>query len=265
MKRRFCRFTAITAGTVLATPIPIKVRARALRLRSGILFATSIPTPRASAARVATTKPRVGGLMVTFFIVHLLALETCKPHAREKASDSQTLSSQATTMATPRTLTEISLTSGGFKDGDPIPVQFTCDGTNESPPLAWSEAPGNTVAFALTVEDPDAPGGTFIHWVLYDIPPMTHALPQGVPKGPTVSMLGGAKQGKTSFKNAIGYGGPCPPKGSAHHYHFILYALDASLGLEPGATHDQVMAAIHGHELARGELVGTYKRADGRG
>jgi hypothetical protein len=199
--------------------------------------------------------------MVTFLILHLLALESCRPRARDaRHPDSLTSTSAATTMATAKTLTDISLSSPGFADGKPIPVQFTCDGANESPPLAWSDAPGHTVAFALTVEDPDAPGGTFIHWVLYDIPPMTHALPQGVPKGPTVSMLGDAKQGKTSFRNAIGYGGPCPPKGPAHHYHFILHALDASLGLEPGATYEQVTAAIRGHEIARGELVGTYAR-----
>ena len=205
-------------------------------------------------------KPSVGGLMVTFLILHLLSLESCKPRAHEATSrDSHNLST-STAMATAKTLTEISLTSAGFKDGEPIPVQFTCDGANESPPLAWTDAPGETASFALTVEDPDAPGGTFIHWVLYDIPPMTHALPQGVPKGPTVSMLGDAKQGKTSFKNTLGYGGPCPPKGSAHHYHFILHALDKSLGLEPGATHAEVVAAIRGHELARGELVGLYAR-----
>jgi hypothetical protein len=163
-------------------------------------------------------------------------------------------------MAHAKTFTELAISSPAFKDGAPIPVQFTCDGADESPPLAWSEAPGNTASFALICEDPDAPGGTFIHWVLYDIPPMTHALPQGVPKGPTVSMLGGAKQGRTSFKNAIGYGGPCPPKGRAHHYHFILHALDTALGLEPGATHGTVVAAMRGHELARGEIVGTYAR-----
>jgi Raf kinase inhibitor-like YbhB/YbcL family protein len=158
------------------------------------------------------------------------------------------------------TLTEIALSSAGFKNGAAIPVEFTCDGADESPPLTWDEAPGNTASLTLLCEDPDAPGGTFIHWVLYDIPPMTHALPQGVPKGPTVSSLGGAKQGKTSFRGALGYGGPCPPKGPAHHYHFILVALDKSLGLGPGATHEQVVEAMKGHELGRGEIVGTYAR-----
>lgn len=246
---------------VLSAPIPISVRAIARRRRRGIRRATSIPTPIASAARVAITKPNVGGLMVMFLILHLLSLESCKPHARDApGSDSHKSISTTTAMATAKTLTEISLSSAGFKDGHPIPIQFTCDGANESPPLAWADVPGNTASFALIVEDPDAPGGTFIHWVLYDIPPMTNALPQAVPKGPTIAMLGGAKQGKTSFKNAIGYGGPCPPQGPAHHYHFILYALDAALGLDAGATHDQVVAAIRGHELARGELIGTYAR-----
>src|SRR5207244_3871596 len=98
-----------------------------------------------------------------------------------------------------KTLTELSLTSAAFKDGAPIPVQFTCDGANDSPPITWADAPDNTASYAMIVEDPDAPGGTFIHWVLYDIPATTRALPQGVPRGPTVSTLGGAKQGKTSF------------------------------------------------------------------
>ena len=180
---------------VLNAPIAINVRAIRRRLRSGIRRATSNPTPKASAPRVATTNASVGGLMVTFLIFHLLALESCKQHARDAAkSDSHNSISSTTAMATAKTLTEISLSSAGFKNGDPIPVQFTCDGANESPPLTWADAPGETASFALIVEDPDAPGGTFIHWVLYDIPPMTHALPQRVPKDPTVSMLGGAKR-----------------------------------------------------------------------
>ena len=158
-----------------------------------------------------------------------------------------------------KTLTQLSLTSAGFKDGAAIPAQFTCDGANESPPLTWGDAPDNTASYALIIEDPDAPGGTYIHWVLYDIPATTHALPQGLPKDPTLSTPSGAKQGRTSFKT-VGYGGPCPPKGPAHHYHFTLVALDKTLGLEPGATRDRVVDAMRGHELARGELVGTYAR-----
>lgn len=158
-----------------------------------------------------------------------------------------------------KTLTDLSLSSTAFKDGGPIPVQFTCDGANQSPPLSWADAPDNTVSYALIVEDPDAPGGTFIHWVLYDIPATTHALPQGVPTDPVLANPVAAKQGRTSFRQ-VGYGGPCPPKGKPHHYHFILFAVDTKLGVEPGSTRDQVMNAMRGHEIARGELVGTYAR-----
>jgi len=163
------------------------------------------------------------------------------------------------TMANTKTLTELAVASTAFKDGAPIPVQFTCDGADESPPLTWPDAPDNAASYALIVEDPDAPGGTFIHWVLYDLPATTHALPRGVPNDESLSSPAGAKQGKNSFKK-IGYGGPCPPKGKPHHYHFILFALDKSLGLPPGASRDQVVDAMRGHELGRGEVVGTYAR-----
>ena len=159
-----------------------------------------------------------------------------------------------------KTLVSLSVTSPAFKDGSAIPTQFTCDGANRSPALQWSGAPDQTAAYALIVEDPDAPSGTFIHWVLYDIPSNVHAIPEGIAKGPTVASLGGAKQGETGFKGTPGYGGPCPPKGPAHHYHFRLFALDKSLGLKAGASRDDVMQAMRGHEVGRGELVGTYAR-----
>ena len=158
-----------------------------------------------------------------------------------------------------QTRTRLSVSSSAFQHDGPIPIQFTCDGADESPPLEWSGAPESTASYALLVEDPDAPGGTFIHWVLYDIPSSTNALPQGVKKTPMLATPAGAKQGRTSFK-AIGYGGPCPPKGKLHHYHFILFALNTKLGLDGGASRDQIMKAIAGHELARGEVVGTYER-----
>lgn len=154
----------------------------------------------------------------------------------------------------------LSLTSTAFKDGDAIPSQFTCDGADRSPALAWSGAPKNTAAYAIIVEDPDAPGGTFIHWVLYDIPATARSLPEGIAKGDTVASLGSARQGRTGFKGVPGYGGPCPPRGPAHHYHFRLFALDKVLGIPAGASRDDVVSAMRGHELARGELVGTYAR-----
>lgn len=152
------------------------------------------------------------------------------------------------------------LSSPAFQNGDLIPAAYTCDGANRSPPLQWPSAPAHTAAYALIVEDPDAPGGVFIHWVLYDLPGATTSLPEGVPKDATLPQLGGARQGRTSF-GTVGYGGPCPPPGPAHHYHFRLYALDARLGLEPGATRDQLVAAMRGHELGQGELIGLYARA----
>ncbi|HEX5830110.1 MAG TPA: YbhB/YbcL family Raf kinase inhibitor-like protein, partial [Gemmatimonadaceae bacterium] len=133
-------------------------------------------------------------------------------------------------------------------------------GADRSPPLAWSGAPAQTRSSVLLVEDPDAPGGTFVHWVLYDIPATITALPEGVPEGASPPQLGGAHQGHTSFRGAPRYSGPCPPRGAAHHYHFRLFALDAPLRLAAGATRAQVAEAMREHELASAELVGTYAR-----
>jgi Raf kinase inhibitor-like YbhB/YbcL family protein len=156
--------------------------------------------------------------------------------------------------------TPFTLASSAFQNDGTIPRAYTCDGANGSPPLEWRSPPARTAAFALIVEDPDAPGGPFIHWVLYDLPGGTTSLPGSVPKDGTLSQLSGARQGRTSF-GAVGYGGPCPPPGPAHHYHLRLHALDAKLGLDAGATRDQVAAAMRGHELGQAELVGLYARA----
>ena len=203
-------------------------------------------------------------MRVAIASVYLVSFVTaCSSSRRDEAARADsTVAHQSTTMANTSSTTThatLAITSSGFTNDAPIPTQFTCDGADQSPAIQWEQGPDNTVSFALIVEDPDAPGGTFIHWVLFDVPSTTLALAQGVPKNPTLSTPPGAKQGRTSFK-AIGYGGPCPPKGKPHYYHFILFALDKKLGLEPGATRDQVMDAMRGHELARGELVGTYAR-----
>lgn len=154
----------------------------------------------------------------------------------------------------------LALTSPAFHDGASIPPRFTCDDADHSPPLAWSGAPAPTAAYALIVQDPDAPGGTFVHWVIYDLPAATTSLPEGVPKDASLPQLGGARQGRNDFGGPPGYRGPCPPPGPAHHYHFRLFALDRTLGLAPGATRAEVADAMSGHELARAELVGTYAR-----
>ncbi len=151
----------------------------------------------------------------------------------------------------------IQLTSSAFTEGAPIPLKYTCDGEDRSPPLRWSGVPPGTKSIALICDDPDAPVGTWVHWVLYNIPAATLELPEGVATGEVV--LGGARQGINDFKR-IGYGGPCPPRGNPHRYFFKLYALDAELSLKPKATKKDLVSAMQGHLLAEGQLVGTYKR-----
>jgi Raf kinase inhibitor-like YbhB/YbcL family protein len=141
--------------------------------------------------------------------------------------------------------------------GVDIPKKFTCDGTDLSPALAWTDPPNDTESFALIMDDPDAPAGTWVHWVLYNLPPDASGLPEGVPKDQSLS--NGARQGRNDF-GKIGYNGPCPPRGSAHRYVFKLYALDFKVSLAPGATKSQLERAIRGHVLAQTDLVGKFQR-----
>ena len=151
------------------------------------------------------------------------------------------------------------LTSPAFADGERIPSKFTCDGSDISPELRWTDPPTRTVELALVCDDPDAPRGTWVHWVLFNLPADRRSLAEAVPKTGTVETLGGAKQGKNSG-GSIGYQGPCPPKGPDHHYHFRLYALDAPVNLDPGAARTELDKAMKGHMLAETELVGLYSR-----
>ena len=150
------------------------------------------------------------------------------------------------------------LSSTAFKDGAAIPVKHTCDGADVSPPLAWTDAPQGTRSFALIADDPDAPAGTWVHWVLYNLPATVSDLPENVAKVETLD-LGGARQGRTDFRRP-GYGGPCPPPGPAHRYFFKLYALDAPPNLKAGAQKKDVEAAMQGHVLGTAQLMGTYAR-----
>jgi hypothetical protein len=150
----------------------------------------------------------------------------------------------------------MNLTSTSFQASQ-IPAKYTCNGAGVSPQLAWTAPPAGTASFALIVTDPDAPRGTFGHWVLYDLPAGTRMLPEGLPN--QGQLADGARQGRNDFGN-IGYGGPCPPGHSPHHYVFTLYALNAKLNLPAGATHAQVESALQGHILARTELIGLYKQ-----
>jgi Raf kinase inhibitor-like YbhB/YbcL family protein len=150
----------------------------------------------------------------------------------------------------------LNLTSTSFQ-GDEIPRKFSCDDADIAPQLAWTAPPAATKSFALIVNDRDAPLGSFVHWVLYDLPPEARELPEGLPK--QGQLADGSRQGQNDF-DKIGYGGPCPPKGSTHRYVFTLYALDAKLNLPAGATRSAVESALKAHILAYGELVGRYKR-----
>jgi Raf kinase inhibitor-like YbhB/YbcL family protein len=149
------------------------------------------------------------------------------------------------------------LSSLAFLEGHAIPAVHTGDGDDVSPPLAWKSAPKAAASLSLICEDPDAPRGTWIHWVLFNLPPDTQQLPQGVPPQPTLA--NGARQGKNDF-GKIGYGGPAPPPGKPHRYYFRLYALDASINLPSGATRQELLTAMHGHVLAEAHLMGTYQR-----
>ncbi|HEU4946119.1 MAG TPA: YbhB/YbcL family Raf kinase inhibitor-like protein [Kribbella sp.] len=151
-------------------------------------------------------------------------------------------------MTTPDTIT---VTSSAFQDGRPIPARFSCDGENVSPPVAWQGVPSEARAVAMVVDDPDAPRGTFVHWVLLDVPPGTRSLAEN-----------SAPPGATQAKNSAGkasYFGPCPPSGT-HHYRFTVYALSSATGLPNGADLNRALKAIDASAIARGRLVGTYAR-----
>ena len=149
------------------------------------------------------------------------------------------------------------LTSSAFAQGQPIPAKYTCDERNVSPPLKWTGAPAGAKSLALIADDPDAPVGSWVHWVLYDLPATVNELPEDVAK--TQYSPGGGKQGLNDFKH-LGYGGPCPPPGKPHRYFFKLFALDVALDLKPGATKKDLERAMDKHVLTQGQLVGTYQR-----
>ncbi len=156
----------------------------------------------------------------------------------------------------PKTTTPITLESSAFAPEAPIPAQYTCTGDNISPPLAWGVVPSETRSLALVMDDPDAPSGTFVHWVMYGLPPETRQLAPAVPSEPTLPS--GGSQGNSSF-GKTGYGGPCPPSGT-HRYSFRLYALDQPVDLPPGATKAELFEAIDGSVLAIAQLIGHYSK-----
>lgn len=152
---------------------------------------------------------------------------------------------------------QLTITSPAIASGAAIANDYACTGADRSPALKWSNAPQSTKTYALVVEDPDAPGGTFIHWVAYNIPSEINSLPAGLPQ--TAEIAGGGKNGVNGFGH-LGYNGPCPPPGKMHHYHFRLFALDSTLAPGDNADADAVRSAMNGHVVASAELVGTFER-----
>ncbi len=151
----------------------------------------------------------------------------------------------------------LELKSSAFFPDGPIPRHHTCEGEDVSPELKWEGAPAATLSFALIADDPDAPMGTWVHWVLYDIPGDTKGLPEGVPN--TATLDDGSRQGMNDSRK-FGYGGPCPPPGKPHRYYFKLYALDTKLDLKGKVTKEVLLSAMEGHILVKASLMGTYKR-----
>jgi hypothetical protein len=153
-------------------------------------------------------------------------------------------------------VTHIKMVSAAFEPNGAMPDKYGCKGQGVSPPLRWDPAPKGAKSWVLICEDPDAPSGTFTHWVMYNIPASVFLLPENVKPQP--SLPDGSSQGINDYKK-IGYGAPCPPSGT-HHYHFKIYALDTKLDLPAEATKDKVVQAMQNHTLATGELVGTYSK-----
>ena len=184
----------------------------------------------------------IGLVFVSLLMMATLAISGCAEPAEppEAPSDVET---------------EFVITSSAFADGAEMPVQYTDDGQNVSPPLDWSQGPAGTASFALIMYDLDA--GSFTHWVVFNLPPDARGLPEAVPRDENLSS--GALQGKNGGRK-IGYFGPSPPKGSPHRYRFTLYALDTSLDLAAGAFKAEVLQAMQGHILAQSQLTGIYQR-----
>ena len=151
----------------------------------------------------------------------------------------------------------LSISSPAFSGGEKIPPEYTCEGSDISPQLDWIGIPEEAKSLALIVDDPDAPGGVFTHWVIFNIPPDSSGLSEAFPSTP--GLPDGTLQGGNDF-GRTGYGSPCPPPGKSHRYRFTLYALDKKLDLVAGSSKNQILDAARGHILAQGQLTGTYQR-----
>lgn len=175
----------------------------------------------------------------------------------ERPADKETPDEQWTRQEEEAIMKQISIFSDAFEDGGSMPVDYTCEGDNRSPALSWKGLPEGTQSITLIADDPDAPSRTFVHWVIYNIPADSKGLAGAVPRNSTLD--DGSLQGKNDF-GKTGYNGPCPPPGKPHRFFFRIYALDTRLNLKSGVTRSQVEAAMSGHILAQGEMIGKFGR-----
>jgi Raf kinase inhibitor-like YbhB/YbcL family protein len=189
-------------------------------------------------------------IIFTSLMLISMIVASCTSSGMTTAQPSATSTPESESKATEATMS-LTLTSDAFANGQSIPAKYACVGKNISPALAWNEPPAGTQSFALIVDDPDAPMGTWVHWVLLNIPVDTRSLQENMDAN-AMSI------GKNSSGN-MRYDGPCPPSGT-HRYFFKLYALDSTLSLSPGATKEQLLTAMKGHILAQGELMGTFSK-----
>jgi Raf kinase inhibitor-like YbhB/YbcL family protein len=190
-------------------------------------------------------------VIVLAFLAFFLTVPFCRSYG---SAGEENINKEGGNM--PAAVETLEVKSDVFKSGEIIPRKYTCDGDDISPQLSWTKPPKEAKELVLICDDPDAPMGTFVHWVAYGIPPDTANLSVNVPKKDTAM---GFRQGKNNF-GKVGYGGPCPPHGSTHRFFFKLYAIDKPTNLKPGVTKEAVMKAIQGHILAQGELIGRYGR-----
>jgi Raf kinase inhibitor-like YbhB/YbcL family protein len=196
--------------------------------------------------RVANSIPGGALALVAALVLAMVAWETGRPATGAPAGDG---GQKEQVMAFP-------LTSTAFENGGWIPKKYTCDGPDGSPALTWGEPSTGTQSFALIVDDPDAPSGTWVHWVLYNLPGRARALPEGLPTDR--ELPDGTRQGRNS-SGKTGYSGPCPPRGAIHRYFFKLYALNSEMNLPPGATKSELEEAITNHVVARAEILGRFQ------
>ncbi len=188
---------------------------------------------------------QAGKIITAFAVALFLTMPGCRAQNGDPKKEEAKM---------PASNDKIEMKSDAFQSGELIPQKYTCDGADVSPSLSWGKIPPNTKELILICDDPDAPMGTWVHWVVYGISPETTGLPENA-KDTTAGLM----QGKSSF-GKTGYGGPCPPKGKPHRYFFKLYAVDKTTGLKPGSSKADVMKSIDGHILAQGELMGRYGR-----